>query len=112
MSKMIAACGSPESGKTTTSLKLAQELYYQKKGSVIFLSPDMRVPSMAFIFPHSKTSDLYSIGKALDKTDIYQEDILKQLVPVKTMRDFGFFGYMAGIAIRAPRRIKSRRCFV
>ena len=96
MSKMIAVCGSPESGKTTASLKLAQELYYQKKGSVIFLSPDMRVPSMAFIFPHSKTSDLYSIGKALDKTDIYQEDILKQLVPVKTMRDFGFFGYTAG----------------
>ena len=96
MSKMIAVCGSPESGKTTFSLKLAQELYYQKKGSVIFLSPDMRVPSMAFIFPHSKTSDLYSIGKALDKTDIYQEDILKQLVPVKTMRDFGFFGYTVG----------------
>ena len=96
MSKMIAVCGSPESGKTTASLKLAQELYYQKKGSVIFLSPDMRVPSMAFIFPHSKTSDLYSIGKALNKTDIYQEDILKQLVPVKTMRDFGFFGYTSG----------------
>ncbi|MDD4474280.1 MAG: hypothetical protein PHV95_00615 [Eubacteriales bacterium] len=96
MSKIIAVCGSPESGKTTASLKLAQELYYQKKGSVIFLSPDMCVPSMAFIFPHSKTSDLYSIGKALDKTDIYQEDILKQLVPVKTMRDFGFFGYTAG----------------
>lgn len=96
MSKMIAVCGSPESGKTSFSLKLAQELYYQKKGTVLFLSPDMRVPSMAYIFPHSKSSDLFSIGKALDKTDIYTEDVLKQLVPVKTMRNFGFFGYTAG----------------
>lgn len=96
MSKMIAVCGSPESGKTTASLKVAQELYYDKKGSVAFLSPDMSVPSMAFIFPHSKDSDLFSIGKALDKTDIYKEDVLKQLVPVKTMRNFGFFGYKAG----------------
>ena len=47
MSKMIAVCGSPESGKTSFSLKLAQELYFQKKGTVLFLSPDMRVPSMA-----------------------------------------------------------------
>ena len=96
MSKMIAFCGSPESGKTTASLKVAQELYYDKKGSVIFLSPDMSVPAMAFIFPHSKDSDLFSIGKALDKTDIYKEDVLKQLIPVKTMRNFGFFGYKAG----------------
>lgn len=96
MSKMIAVSGSPESGKTSFSLKLAQELYYQKKGTVLFLSPDMRVPSMAYIFPHSKSSDLFSIGKALDKTDIYTEDVLKQLVPVKTMRNFGFFGYTAG----------------
>ncbi len=96
MSKMIAFCGSPESGKTTASLKVAQELYYDKKGSVVFLSPDMSVPVMAFIFPHSKDSDLFSIGKALDKTDIYKEDVLKQLVPVKTMRNFGFFGYKAG----------------
>lgn len=96
MSKMIAVSGSPESGKTSFSLKLAQELYYQKKGTVLFLSPDMRVPSMAYIFPHSKSSDLFSIGKALDKTDIYTEDVLKQLVPFKTMRNFGFFGYTAG----------------
>lgn len=96
MSKLIAVCGSPESGKTTVSLKLAQELYYKKAGSVIFFSPDMRIPAMAYIFPHSKAADLFSIGTVLDKTDIYTEDVLKQLVPVKTMRNFGFFGYTAG----------------
>lgn len=96
MSKMIAFCGSPESGKTTASLKTAQELYYSKKGSVIFLSPDMRVPSLAFLFPRFKDSELYSIGKALDKTDIYKEDVIKQLVTVNAMQNFGFLGYKAG----------------
>lgn len=95
MSKMIAVCGSPESGKTTAALKIAQELYYDKKGSVIFLSPDMCVPAMAYIFPHCKDSDLFSVGKALDKTDIYREDVMKQLVSVKTMLNFGFLGYKA-----------------
>ena len=95
MSKIIAVCGSPESGKTTAALKTAQELYYNKKGSVIFFSPDMNVPAMAFIFPHCKDSDLFSIGKALDKTDIYKEDVMKQLVSVKTMLNFGFLGYKA-----------------
>lgn len=96
MSKMIAICGSPDSGKTTAALKLAQELYYGKKGSVLFLSPDMSVPSLAYIFPHCKESDLYSVGKALDRTDICRDDLMKQLVTVKTMLNFGFLGYKAG----------------
>ena len=47
MSKLIAVCGSPESGKTTLGLKLAQELYFTKKTSVLFLSVDLNVPIMA-----------------------------------------------------------------
>lgn len=96
MSKIIAICGSPVSGKTTAALKLAQELYYSKKGSVLFLSPDMNVPSMAVIFPHYKDTDLFSIGKALDKTDIYSDDLMKEIVTVKNMMNFGFLGYKAG----------------
>lgn len=95
MSKMIAVCGSPGSGKTTAALKIAQELYYEKKGVILFLSPDMSVPAMAYIFPHCKDSDLFSIGKALDKTDIFKEDVMKQIVSVKTMLNFGFLGYKA-----------------
>ena len=96
MSKLIAVCGSPESGKTTLGLKLAQELYFTKKTSVLFLSVDLNVPIMGYIFPHCKASDLYSIGKTLDKTDIYREDVMKQIVTVKTMMNFGFLGFKAG----------------
>ena len=34
MGKMIAVCGAPGSGKTTAALKIAEEIYYAKKGSV------------------------------------------------------------------------------
>ena len=96
MGKMIAVCGAPGSGKTTASLKIAEEIYYAKKGSVIFLSPDLNVPCLAFVFPNCKEEELYSVGVALDRTDIYREDVLRQMNHVKTMENFGFLGYKAG----------------
>lgn len=95
MSKVIAVYGSPSSGKTTFSLKLAQEVYTHSKSKVIFLSPDTKVPSLPYIFPHFKADDLYSLGQALDKTDIFGEDILKQLVATKAMRNLGYLGFKA-----------------
>ena len=96
MGKMIAVCGAPGSGKTTAALKIAEEIYYAKKGSVIFLSPDLNVPCLAFVFPNCKEEELYSVGVALDRTDIYREDVLRQMNHVKTMENFGFLGYKAG----------------
>ncbi len=96
MGKLIAVCGSPNSGKTTAALKLAQEIYGSKKTSVQFLSPDLNVPCMAYLFPNGKDSELFSLGVALDKTDIYREDVLKQTVNVKTMQNFGFLGFKLG----------------
>ena len=96
MGKFIAVCGSPESGKTVTALKLAQEIYEKTRQRVLFFSPDLSVPLMGYIFPHCKESDLYSIGKALDQTDIYKEDVLKRVVTVKTMTSFGYLGFKAG----------------
>ena len=96
MSKMIAVCGAPGSGKTTAALKIAEEIYYAKKGSVIFLSPDLNVPCHAYIFPNCKEAELYSVGVALDRTDIYREDVFRQMNHVKTTENFGFLGYKAG----------------
>lgn len=96
MSKMIAVCGAPSVGKTTAALKMAQEIYHSGKTSVLFLSPDLSVPCMAYLFPNSKDSELYSVGVALDKTDIYKEDVISQIVNVKTMRNFGFLGFKLG----------------
>ena len=87
MSKMIAVCGAPGSGKTTAALKIAEEIYYAKKGSVIFLSPDLNVPCLAYIFPNCKEAELYSVGVALDRTDIYREDVLRQMEEGKPTED-------------------------
>lgn len=96
MSKFIAVCGSPDSGKTVTALKLAQEIYEETKQRVLFFSPDLSTPLMGFLFPHCKETDLYSVGKALDQTDICNEDVLKRIVTVKTMMNFGYLGFKAG----------------
>lgn len=96
MAKMIAVCGSPFSGKTTFAVKLAQEIYVLKKTSVLLLSPDLRVPSMGCLFPNGKDSEIFSVGEALDKTEIYKEDIMRQIVNVRTMQNFGYLGFKLG----------------
>lgn len=97
MAKMIAVIGSPGSGKTTVTLKLAQELYCATtNGSVIYLSPSLKVPAIGVLFPNYTPDSIFSLGEMLDKTDIYEEDILNHLVTVKAMNNFGCLGYKAG----------------
>lgn len=97
MSKIIAVCGGPNSGKTTAALKIAQEIYWQKKGtSVLFLSPDLETPSLGYLFPNCKDVDLHSVGAALDKTDIFKEDLMRQFVNTRTMLNFAFLGFKLG----------------
>ena len=97
MAKMIAVIGSPGSGKTTVTLKLAQELYCATtNGAVIYLSPSLKVPAIGVLFPNYTPDSIFSLGEMLDKTDIYEEDILNHLVTVKSMNNFGCLGYKAG----------------
>lgn len=97
MSKIIAVCGGPNSGKTTAALKIAQSIYRRKKGtSVLFLSPDLETPSLGYLFPNCKDVDLHSLGAALDKTDIFKEDVMRQFVNTRTMLNFAFLGFKLG----------------
>lgn len=97
MAKIIAVIGSPGSGKTTVTLKLAQELYCATtNGAVIYVSPSLKVPALGVLFPNYTPDSIFSLGKMLDKTDIYEEDVLNHLVTVKAMKNFGCLGYKAG----------------
>ena len=97
MCKFIAVCGAPGSGKTSVALKLAQELYHlTDRAPILVFSPDLQVPSLGYIFPHRKASELYSIGKVLEQTDVYREDVLKHTVTTKEMEGLGYLGYKAG----------------
>ena len=78
MAKIIAVIGSPGSGKTTVTLKLAQELYCAtSNGAVIYISPSLKVPALGVLFPNYTPDSLFSLGNMLNKTDVYEEDILK-----------------------------------
>lgn len=97
MSKFIAVCGSPGCGKTSVALKVAQELYHlETQASILVFSPDLQTPGLGYIFPHRKESELYSIGKVLEQTDVYREDVLKHTVTTKEMERLGYLGYKAG----------------
>ncbi len=96
MSKMIAVNGPPSCGKSTIALKLAQEVYSMTHKPILYLSPDVVIPSLGVIFPTTKQTKLHSLGKALDKTDIYQEDVMSQTVTTKFMENFGYLGFKTG----------------
>ena len=73
MAKIIAVIGSPGSGKTTVTLKLAQELYCATtSGAVIYLSPSLKVPALGVLFPNYTPDSIFSLGTMFDKTDIYE----------------------------------------
>ncbi len=97
MAKIIAVIGSPGSGKTTLTLKLAQEIYCNtSNGAVIYLSPSLKIPALGLLFPNYTPDSLFSLGDMFDKTDIFEEDVLSHIVTVKAMPNFGCLGYKAG----------------
>ena len=96
MSKTIAIWGSPNSGKTTFAAKLAQTIYDKYQSTVILLCADNETPALPVIFPNYKKEDMFSVGMALAKTDITQEDVIKQLVTIKQKQNFGVLGFIDG----------------
>lgn len=96
MSKIIAVNGPPGCGKSTVALKVAQEIYALTHKPVLYLSPDLVIPCMGVLFPSTRPQKLHSIGHALDKTDIFQEDIMAETVTTKYMENFGYLGYKVG----------------
>lgn len=96
MSKLIAVWGTPDSGKTTFATKLTRSIYEEYQSTVIVVYADNETPTLPVIFPNYKKEDMFSVGAALAKTDVTQEDVVKQLVIVKDKQNFGFLGFTDG----------------
>ena len=70
MGKLIAVWGSPDSGKTTFSVKLAEALYNRSRGKsamrseaskVIIVFTDIVTPTIPVIFPNFRSEDVFSV---------------------------------------------------
>ena len=96
MSKMRAIWGAPNSGKTTFGVKLASTIYERYNATVLMLSCDNIIPTLPSLFPNSKSDELYSVGAALSKTDITQQEVIKCIVTLKSKINLGFLGYKDG----------------
>ena len=96
MSKLIAVWGTPDSGKTTFATKLARSIYEEYQSTVIVVYADNETPALPVVFSNYKKEDMFSVGAALAKTDVTQEDVVKQLVTVKDKQNFGFLGFTDG----------------
>ena len=96
MSKTIAVWGSPRSGKTMFSVKLANAIYDRYKTNVVVLFTDITTPAIPVLFPSAKRDTLFSVGKVLTKTDITVDETIKNLVLIKNKANFGILGYLCG----------------
>jgi len=93
MSKIITVWGSPNSGKTLFSLKLAKAL--SKDKNVILLFTDIFTPPLDVVLPFENEGH-QSVGKLLEAPVLIQEDILKELVITKSNKNLAFLGFKQG----------------
>ena len=97
MAKLITVWGSPNSGKTTFSVKLAREIYNADSAAkIICVFPDMNTPVLPVIFPNKKADDFYSLGDLLNLAEFSTNDVLAHFVLAKGFKNIVFMGYKYG----------------
>jgi len=96
MSKTVAIWGSPNSGKTTFAVKLAQAIYNSYKCKVVVLLSSLETPTIPVIFPNYKLENISSVGIPLSKTEYDLDELLRHIILLKNKVDIGFIGYKHG----------------
>ncbi|MCX7748234.1 MAG: ParA family protein [Clostridia bacterium] len=89
--QILAVWGSPASGKTLTSVKIANMLS-QKKKNVVILFCDLFVPVIPVILPYYNT-DSKSLGNILSSAEITQDKIFSNCLTLKKNSYLSFLGY-------------------
>jgi len=100
MSKIIAFCGCPNSGKTVTSLKVARELAKRKNPetgelyNVAYVSTNYTVPALPSIFPCRKM--MRSLSNCLTDAEINQTNIFASAMTIDTASNIIYLGFKDG----------------
>lgn len=90
----LAIWGGPGSGKTTTAIKLAQELAAHKKNVAVVLC-DFLAPAPQTLQPKVPTAGK-SLGDLLTQPTISQEAILSRCIPFGNTPYVSLLGYQSG----------------
>ncbi len=91
--QILAVWGSPNSSKTTVSVKLATELAKQKK-NVVIVHCDLTAPPIPTLLRDKQ--DMMSIGTVLSAPSLTQELIYKNLVTYDKNQYIALLGYKNG----------------
>jgi len=92
--KIISVWGNPSSGKTTFSLKLANELAKKKKNVILILA-GAKTPTFSTVLPLVDAKDK-SLGALLSSVEITQESILKNCILVDENKHLSVISYLHG----------------
>jgi len=95
--QMIAVWGSPSSGKTVTSIKIAAELA-KRNLNVIVVCCDLSAPAVPTLIKSKRTSAV-SIGDVLEAPIITQDVILKNCVSFEKNPFITLLGYKMGESV-------------
>jgi MinD superfamily P-loop ATPase len=96
MGKMIAVWGTPNSGKTTIAMKLAESLYLQEKRRklmIMVVFTDVTTPAVPVVFPNYRDEEVYSVGALLAKTNLTVDDVFSYTTFTHGKDNQGFLGY-------------------
>ena len=100
MSKIISFCGSPNSGKTTTALKVARELAKRQNPetktpyNVVYLSTDYTVPALPAVFPCRKI--IRSLSYCLTEVEISRGSIFASAMTIDNVSNIMYLGFKDG----------------
>lgn len=91
----IVVCGSPHSGKTTVSIKLAKLIEKKYKNSVMIVFAQDKGSPMTYAFL-KKESVGSSLGGLVTKPDITEQDIIDAMLLPGSSEDVSCLGYRIG----------------
>ena len=96
MGKLIAVWGTPDSGKTAFTMKLAGSLYRagrRRQTRIVVVLTDVTSPSMPVVFPLYHSEEIYSLGSLMAKTTLTPDDIFSYTTLIKGRDNLGVIGY-------------------